>query len=73
MGNLDDLMRARENDDLEYLKEWSRKAVKAHGTTKHIQLKAFEKLIKIKVDSAKFVEEIRTMLQTSDETGDKNE
>jgi len=38
MGNLDDLMYARENDDLEYLKEWSRKAVKKHEETKQAQL-----------------------------------
>ena len=63
MGNLDDLMNARMENDVEYLKEWSRKAVKTHETAIHIQLKAFEKLIEIKKESDKSVEEIRQMLK----------
>ena len=63
MGNLSDLMFARENDDIEYLKEWSRKAVKAHEITKQIQLDAFERLIELKTNSSKSVEEIRQMLK----------
>lgn len=30
MGELDNLMIARENNDVEYLKEWSRRACKEH-------------------------------------------
>ena len=63
MGNLDDLMRARETDDLEYLKEWSRKAVEAHEKAIHIQHKAFEKLIEIQKESSKSVTEVHTMLK----------
>ena len=77
MGNLDDLMTARLNNDLEYLKEWSKRAVETHEKDIHIQLKAFEKLIEIKNESSISVEEIRQMLkethnftplQRSDET-----
>lgn len=65
MGNLDDLMTARLEDDVEYLKEWSRKAVKTHENSIHIQMKAFERLIEIKDKSSESVEEIRQMLQDS--------
>ena len=63
MVNLSDLMFARENDDLKYLKEWSRLAEKAHETTKHIQMKAFERLIEINDKSSESMEEVRQMLK----------
>ena len=63
MGNLDDLMIARENDDLEYLKEWTRKAVKAHEIAIQIQHTAFERLIEISDTSSTAVKEIHEMLK----------
>ena len=65
MGNLEDLMYARENDDVEYLKEWSKKAVETHGRARDIQLKAYAKLITISNDSTNAVQEIRQMLKES--------
>lgn len=63
MGNLHDLMIAREDNDVEYLKEWSREAVKEHGKARDIQMKAFERLIQVSKESAKSVEEITQMLR----------
>jgi len=63
MGNLGDLMVARESNDVEYLKEWSRAAVTAYENARNIQMKAFEKLIKVSDDSKNWVEEIRQMLK----------
>lgn len=76
MGNLDDLMNARLTNDVEYLKEWSRKAVKTHETAIHIQLEAFGRLIQIKEDSTKFVEVIQRMLKethSSNQTAKRDE
>lgn len=73
MGNIDDLMVAWLEDDVEYLKEWSDKAIKEHERTQHIQMKAFKRLIEIKNGSSKSVEEIRQMLKesrSSDKTQD---
>jgi len=63
MGNLDDLMYARMDDDIEYLKEWSRLAVKYHEAEGHIYHKAWEKLCDTKRQADKDVEEIRTKLR----------
>jgi len=63
MGNLDDLMHAQENNDVEYLKEWSKKAVESHSVAKDIQLKVFERLIQLSKDSSNAVEEIKCMLK----------
>ena len=62
MGNLDDLRIARENNDVEYLKEWSQKAVKAHGVARDIQLDLFKELIRISEESAATVQTIKQRL-----------
>ena len=58
MGNLDDLFNARMNDDVEYLKEWSKHAVKEYEIMRNIQMKAFERLITLKEDSDKYTHDI---------------
>lgn len=68
MGNLDDLMIARENDDMEYLKEWSRKAVPAYEEHRNIQMKTFRKLIDIKKEATKSVGVIHQMLKDNYDT-----
>lgn len=61
MGNLSDLMFARENGDLEYLKEWTRKAVPKYEEMRDIQLTAFSNLIKLNEVTETYVEGIRAM------------
>ncbi len=63
MGKLTDLMLARENNDIEFLKEWSRRAVEEHNIAKGIQLKAFEWLIEINKTTKQSVVEIGQMLK----------
>lgn len=65
MGNLDDLMYARENNDVEYLKEWSKMVVEEHGKARDIQLKAYANLIELGKLSKMYVEEVQTMLKDS--------
>lgn len=59
MGNLDDLFNARMNDDVEYLKEWSKKAVEYHNEIRRIQTDAHLFLIKINELSKHSLDEIR--------------
>lgn len=73
MGNLDDLFMAWMEDDVEYLKEWSKKAVKTHEAARTIQMKAFERLIQIKKDSEKAVDEIHNMLKDDYQKRHKND
>lgn len=63
MGNLGDLMTARENNDMEYLKEWSKKAVEVHEKAVTIQLKAYSKLIEANRNLSNSVEEVKKMLE----------
>ena len=70
MGNLSDLGFARENDDLEYLKEWTRKAVPAYGEMRGIQLEVFKRLIDLSQGAALSVKDITGMLKDAYENGE---
>ena len=73
MGNLDDLMIARENNDVEYLKEWSKLAVDEYNMMHGIQLDTFKALIGIKEESEKRVKEIHDLLRNNSSTSTKIE
>ena len=62
MGNLDDLMYARENDDVEYLKEWSKKAVTQYEVMRGIQIGAYNYIIMIRNQSNDAVDKIHNSL-----------
>ena len=63
MGNLSDLGVAWENNDVEYLKEWSKLAVEEYHVMHGIQINAFQALIDIAEESERRVMEVHNLLK----------
>jgi len=65
MGNLTDLGIAQENNDMEYLKEWSKLAVNEYEKMHGIQLYTYKYLMGLKIDASNAVEKIYKLLSDS--------